>query len=173
MKRRSADLLLSARSGASQHHRTRRNDRNVEDAIRCRSRTPRVRQRHRSRHPPMRGGAAFVVSGASIGKLKFSIAGGSSFSATNRDWTTAGTMTGAGTSVDEVGDDVLCAPVITHPRSRLRRSCRTRTPRSRTSPPTRDTGTAQPQTESPISVDGRDTRGTSARRGRGRRGTTW
>ena len=62
--------------------------------------------------------AAFVVSPCCIGKLKFSIAGGSSFSATNRDWTTAGTMTGAGTSVDEVGDDVLCAPVITHPRSR-------------------------------------------------------
>lgn len=62
--------------------------------------------------------ASFVVSPCCIGKLKFSIAGGSSFSATNRDWTTAGTMTGAGTSVDEVGDDVLCAPVITHPRSR-------------------------------------------------------
>ena len=71
--------------------------------------------------------ASFVVSPCCIGKLKFSLAGGSSFSATNRDWTTAGTGTGTGTTGtgtgtgtvgDGDGDGILCAPVITHPRSR-------------------------------------------------------
>ena len=56
-------------------------------------------------------GAAFAVSPCCIGKLKFSLAGGSSFSATNKDWTTKG---GDG---DGDGDQVVC-PVITHPRSK-------------------------------------------------------
>jgi hypothetical protein len=55
------------------------------------------------------------VSPCCIGKLKFSLAGGSSFSATNKDWTAKG---GDGDS-DGGGDgetQVVCPP-ITHPRS--------------------------------------------------------
>lgn len=71
--------------------------------------------------------AAFVVSPCCIGKLKFSLAGGSSFSATLSDWTAhpsaadaaaaaAGDAAGGGGGP---GADVLpCPPVITHPRSR-------------------------------------------------------
>lgn len=68
--------------------------------------------------------AAFVVSPCCIGKLKFSLAGGSSFSATLSDWTahpSAADATGdaAGSGGGGLGADVVpCPPVITHPRSR-------------------------------------------------------
>lgn len=82
-------------------------------------------------------GASFIVSPCCIGKLKFSLAGGSSFSATNKDWTlrpkldakdgakldaakdaSAAALDAAGG--EGAGDDVtrVCQPVITHPRSR-------------------------------------------------------
>ena len=62
--------------------------------------------------------AAFAVSPCCIGKLKFSLAGGSSFSATNKDWTAKG---GDGETHGNGGGDgetqVVCPP-ITHPRSK-------------------------------------------------------
>ena len=76
--------------------------------------------------------AAFVVSPCCIGKLKFSLTGGSSFSAVpNSDWTahpshaSAASAAAASAAADadhDDGDVVPCqpvpVPVITHPRSR-------------------------------------------------------
>jgi hypothetical protein len=76
--------------------------------------------------------AAFVVSPCCIGKLKFSLAGGSSFSATNTDWTAhqlpapsasfihrseGGGGDGGGGGRGGVVLCQLASPAITHPRS--------------------------------------------------------
>lgn len=64
--------------------------------------------------------ADFVVSPCCIGKLKFSLAGGSSFSATNADWTAPPPPPPAAFSAFSAPGAVLCppAPAITHPRSK-------------------------------------------------------
>ena len=148
-----------ASRGALQHHRTRRNDRNVEDAIRCRSRTPRVRQRHRSRHPPMRRGArglrrlpvlhrkAQVLHRRRLlvqrHQQRLDHRGDDDGSGDER-------RRGWGRRFVRPGDHApsfALDGVAAAGRGRIRGA--------RRPPPTRDTGTAQPQTESPISVDGR------------------